>query len=485
MGKISGFLEYSRKDPQKLPAQERVKNYKEFELPVVQETLKEQAARCMDCGVPFCNTGCPLGNLIPDWNDLNYHELPGEAIDALHATNNFPEVTGRVCPAPCEAACVLGINADPVAIKLIERATADRAISEGWIVPQPPVERTGKKVAVIGSGPAGLAAAQQLARAGHLVTVFERDDRIGGLLVYGIPDFKMEKDLIDRRVEQMKAEGVEFRTGVLVGEEVTGDQLRKEFDAICLAIGSRVPRDLPIPGRDLDGIHFAMDFLTQQNRRVAGLPVPEETAILAGGKKVVVIGGGDTGSDCIGTSNRQGAVSVTNFEIMPMPPETRAESTPWPRWPLMLRTSSSHEEGVERKFAVGTQSFVGENGKVTALKCSEVMFEGGQLKSVPGTEFDVEADLVLLAMGFIHPEKPGIVEQLGVELDGRGNIKVDAETFATSVPNVYAAGDCQRGQSLVVWGIADGRKAARAIDARLMGTTTLPKGNQADPRFNA
>jgi len=485
MGKISGFLEYGRKEPKKIAPQERVKNYREFELPVIQETLKEQSARCMDCGVPFCNTGCPLGNLIPDWNDHNFQGHAQEAIDALHATNNFPEVTGRVCPAPCEAACVLGINADPVAIKLIERATADRAIDEGWIVPRPPTERTGKRVAVIGSGPAGLAAAQQLARAGHLVTVFERDDRLGGLLMYGIPDFKMEKDLIARRVEQMKGEGVLFRTSVDVGVDITAQQLRSEFDAVCLAMGSRVPRDLPLAGRDLQGIHFAMDFLTQQNRRVAGDTVPDDGAILATGKKVVVVGGGDTGSDCIGTSNRQGALSVANFEIMPMPPGARAESTPWPRWPLMLRTSSSHEEGVERKFAVGTLEFVGENGQVKALRCSEVRFEGGQLINVPGTEFELEADLVLLAMGFVHPEKPGIVEQLGVALDPRGNIKVDPETFATSVPGVFAAGDCQRGQSLVVWGIADGRKAARAIDERLMGTTTLPKGNQADPRFNA
>lgn len=485
MGKISGFLEYGRKDPKKLAPQERLKNYKEFELPVVQETLKEQAARCMDCGVPFCNTGCPLGNLIPDWNDHTYNGLASEAIDALHATNNFPEITGRICPAPCEAACVLGINAEPVSIKLIERATGDRAISEGWIVPQPPTDRTGKKVAIVGSGPAGLAAAQQLARAGHLVTVFERDDRIGGLLCYGIPDFKMEKDLIARRVEQMKGEGVEFRTSVAVGVDITVEHLKAEFDAICLAIGSRVPRDLPMPGRELTGIHFAMDFLTQQNRRVAGDVVPDDIAILAGGKKVVVIGGGDTGSDCIGTSNRQGAVSVTNFEIMPMPPETRAESTPWPQWPLMLRTSSSHEEGVERKFAVGTLRFNGENGAVKSISCAEVVFENGQLKSKPGTEFEIEADLVLLAMGFVHPEKPGLVEQLGLALDARGNIKVDPDTFATSVPGIFAAGDCQRGQSLVVWGIADGRKAARAIDERLMGTTTLPKGNQADPRFSA
>lgn len=485
MGKTTGFIEYGRKSPEKIAPSERVKNYHEFELPVVQETLKEQAARCMDCGVPFCNTGCPLGNLIPDWNDHNYHELPREAIDALHATNNFPEVTGRICPAPCEAACVLGINADPVAIKLIERTTADRAFSENWVVPQPPVDKTGKTVAVIGSGPAGMAAAQQLARAGHDVTLFERDDRIGGLMTYGIPDFKMEKHIIERRVEQMKAEGVVFKTGVAVGQDITGDQLRQQFDAVCLAIGSRVPRDLPIAGRELEGIHFAMDFLTQQNKRVAGDVVPDAEAILATNKNVVVIGGGDTGSDCIGTSNRQGAKSVTNFEIMPMPPDNRAESTPWPRWPLMLRTSSSHEEGVERKFSVTTLDFQGEDGKVKNLRCAEVKFENGRFEPVPGTEFDLPADLVLLAMGFVHPEKPGVVEQLGVDLDQRGNIAVNQETFATSVPGVFAAGDCQRGQSLVVWGIADGRKAARAIDEYLMGTTTLPKGNQADPRFHA
>lgn len=484
MGKDTGFLEYGRKDPEKLPVEERVRNYNEFELPVLQETLREQGARCMDCGVPFCNTGCPLGNLIPDWNDYTFRDQPREAIDSLHATNNFPEITGRICPAPCEAACVLGINDDPVAIKLIERATADKAFEENWVVPQPPVSKTGKRIAVIGSGPAGLAAAQQLARAGHDVTVFERDDRIGGLLTYGIPDFKMEKHLVTRRVQQMEAEGVVFKTSVDVGKEITGEDLKRDFDAVCLAIGSRIPRPLPVEGNDLEGIHFAMDFLTQQNKRVAGDTVPDEQAILATGKKVVVIGGGDTGSDCIGTSNRQGATSVANFEIMPLPPTERASSTPWPLWPLMLRISSSHEEGVERRFSVMTQKFNGQDGKVKSLTCTEVKFENGKLGPVPGTEFDLEADLVLLAMGFVHPEKEGIVAQLGVELDGRGNIKIDPESFASTVPGVFAAGDCQRGQSLVVWGIADGRKAARGIDKYLMSTTTMPKGNKADPRFN-
>jgi len=484
MGKTTGFLEYGRKAHQKVPAGERVAHYKEFELPVLRETLREQGARCMDCGVPFCNTGCPLGNLIPDWNDHAYRNLDQEAIDSLHATNNFPEITGRVCPAPCEAACVLGINDDPVAIKLIERSTADNAIEKGWIVPMPPTARTGKRVAIVGSGPAGMAAAQQLARAGHDVTLFERDDRAGGLLTYGIPDFKMEKDLVDRRMEQMKAEGVTLRTGVDIGTDISADELRKTFDAVCLAIGSRVPRDLPVPGRELDGIHFAMDFLTQQNRRVAGLPVAGAD-ILAGGKHVIVIGGGDTGSDCIGTSHRQGALSVTNFEIMPRPPDGRHTSTPWPYWPLMMRSSSSHEEGGERRFSVLTQSFRGQDGRVAGIVCAEVEFKGGRLETIPGTEFELPADLVLLAMGFVHPEKPGIVEQLGVALDPRGNVKVDPDTFATSIPGVFAAGDCQRGQSLVVWGIADGRKAARGIDAYLMGATSLPRGNRADPRFQS
>jgi glutamate synthase (NADPH/NADH) small chain len=472
VGKITGFLEFERLDPSKRPVGERVKDFREFELPVVQEKLAAQGARCMDCGIPFCNTGCPLGNLIPDWNDHVYRNDYRRAIVALQATNNFPEFTGRVCPAPCEAACVLGINDDPVSIKLIERSIADRAFDEQLIEPQPPKSRTGKKVAVIGSGPAGLAAAQQLNRAGHTVTLFERDDRIGGLLTYGIPDFKMEKSLVARRVEQMQAEGVVFKTSVNVGHDVTAADLRRDFDAVVLAMGSRVPRDLPIPGRELPGVHYAMDFLTQQNRRVAGDTVPDDIAILAGGKRVVVIGGGDTGSDCIGTSHRQGAVSVTSFEIMPRPPDERASSTPWPMWPLMLRTSSSHEEGGSRDFSVSTERFVG-NGKVERLECVRVELKNGRFQRVPGTEFVLEADLVLLAMGFVHPEQPGIVNDLGLALDGRGNVQVDKK-FMTSVPGVFAAGDCQRGQSLVVWAIADGRKAARAADEYLTGRSELP-----------
>jgi glutamate synthase (NADPH/NADH) small chain len=465
-------MEHGRAEALKRPAVERVRDFREFELPVVNDELRKQGARCMDCGIPFCNTGCPLGNLIPDWNDSVYRDNLREAIDQLHATNNFPEVTGRVCPAPCEAACVLGINDDPVSIKLIEHAIADRAFSANLVEPVLPRQRTGKKVAVIGSGPAGMAAAQQLNRAGHNVTLFEKDDRIGGLLTYGIPDFKLEKWIIERRVQQMREEGVVFKPGVDVGNAVTGEELRKEYDAVCLALGSRVPRDLPVPGRDLAGIHFAMDFLEQQNRRVAGDVVPDEIAILATGKKVVVIGGGDTGSDCIGTSHRQGAASVTSFEIMPRPPDDRAPHTPWPLWPLMLRTSSSHEEGGSRDWSVSTEHFVGENGHVTKLVCVRVELKNGSFAPMAGSQFEIEADLVLLAMGFLHPEQRGIVEQLGVELDGRGNVRVDAN-FMSSVPGVFAAGDCQRGQSLVVWAIADGRKAARGIDCFLMGKSEL------------
>jgi glutamate synthase (NADPH) small chain len=471
VGKVTGFLEYERFDPSKRAVAERLHDYKEFELPVVQETLVQQGARCMDCGIPFCNTGCPLGNLIPDWNDHVFRNQPELASISLHATNNFPEVTGRVCPAPCEAACVLGINDDPVSIKLVERAIADRAFAEGLVKPVLPKTRTGKTVAVIGSGPAGLAAAQQLARAGHTVTVYERDDRLGGLLTYGIPDFKLEKSLITRRIEQLTAEGVVFQTSADVGGAITGADLRAKHDAVLLAIGSRKPRDLVVPGRELPGVHFAMDFLTQQNRRVAGETVPDAGAILATGKNVIVIGGGDTGSDCIGTSHRQGAKSVTSFEIMPRPPEERASVTPWPQWPLMLRTSSSHEEGGTRDWSVSTERISG-NGRVEELHCVRVELKAGKFERVAGSEFTLPADLVLLAMGFVHPEREGVVEQLGVELDQRGNVRIDKSCMA-SVPGVFAAGDCQRGQSLVVWAIADGRRAARGVDQFLMGRSEL------------
>ena len=473
MGKITGFLEIRREGADKRPATERVRDWKEFDLPVVQDRLAQQGARCMDCGIPFCNSGCPLGNLIPEWNDAVFRDCSEEAIAALHATNNFPEVTGRVCPAPCESACVLGINDDPVSIKLIEKSVADRAFLEGLVRPHPPAVRTGKRVAVIGSGPAGLAAAQQLNRAGHQVTLLERDDRLGGLMTYGIPDFKLDKSLIERRVDQMRVEGVEFRTNVNVGVDITGAQLRSDFDAVCVAIGSRHPRDLDVPGRQLSGIHFAMDFLEQANRRVAGETIPDEIALEATGKHVIVIGGGDTGSDCIGTSHRQGAKSVTSLEIMPRPPERRSPSTPWPMWQQMLRTSSSHEEGGSRRWSVSTESFAGKDGRVTTLNGVDVELVGGRVQRVDGTEFELKADLVLLAMGFLHPERPGLLEQLGAELDGRGNLKID-DKFMTSLPGVFAAGDCQRGQSLIVWAIADGRRAARAVDVYLMGRSDLP-----------
>jgi len=470
VGKVTGFLEYGRKSQKKRPVAERLADSREFELPVLNSDLVEQSARCMDCGVPFCNTGCPLGNLIPDWNDSTYqNDLPA-AITALHATNNFPEFTGRVCPAPCEAACVLGINDDPVSIKLIEHSIIDRAFEAGLVKPILPLQLTGKKVAVVGSGPAGMAAAQQLARAGHSVTLFEKDDRIGGLLVYGIPDFKMEKNLIERRVAQMREEGVVFKPGVNIGVDITKEQLLLDFDAVCLTTGSRVPRALGVPGSELAGIHFAMDFLEQQNRRVAGDTLSGEQ-LLATGKDVVVIGGGDTGSDCIGTSHRQGARSVTNFEILPRPPEERAPQTPWPLWPLMLRSSSSHEEGGTRDFSIATESVSG-NGKVEKLHCVRVDWKGGKLERVAGTEFEVKADLVLLAMGFIHPEHGGIVQDLELALDPRGNIGVN-EDFMTSQKGVFAAGDCKRGQSLVVWAIAEGRKAAASIDRYLEGTSEL------------
>ena len=472
MGKITGFLDFEREEVARRSVQERIADWREIELPVLQEQLTRQGARCMDCGIPFCNTGCPLGNLIPDWNEHVFRGAYAAAMDALQSTNNFPEITGRVCPAPCETSCTLGINADPVSIKQIEHAIADRAFDEGLVVPQPPRIRTGKKVAVIGSGPAGMAAAQQLNRAGHAVTVFEKSDRIGGLLTYGIPDFKLDKQIIARRVTQMSDEGVEFRSGVEVGRDITFDQLRAEFSATCVAIGSRVPRDLSVDGRDLNGIHFAMDFLEQQNRRVSGASMAGDE-ITARGKRVVVVGGGDTGSDCIGTSHRQGALSVTNLEIMSKPPTLRSKSTPWPMWPLMLRTSSSHEEGGVRDYAVMTDRFSGIDGRVAKVHGVRVAFSDGKPSRVPGSEFEIDADLVLLALGFLHPEPTGLLEQLGAGKDARGNLKVDA-SFMTTVPGVFAAGDCQRGQSLVVLAIADGRRAARGIDSYLMGSSELP-----------
>lgn len=472
MGKITGFIEFKRQLAEKASVAERVQHYREFELPIVQEQLAHQGARCMDCGVPFCNAGCPLGNLIPEWNDAVYRQDFSEASRALHETNNFPEFTGRVCPAPCEAACVLNINDDAVSIKLIEKSIADQAWAQGDVVPCPPTVRTGKKVAIVGSGPAGLAAAQQLNRAGHNVTVFERDDRIGGLLTYGIPDFKLEPSVVERRTKQLVDEGVEFRTGVDVGRTVGIAALRADFDAVCFCIGSRVPRDLKLPGRDLNGIHFAMDFLVQQNRRNAGGLVPESEAITARDKHVVVVGGGDTGSDCIGTSNRQGAASVLNLEIMPRPPESPASHTPWPLWPLMYRTSTSHEEGAGRRFAVATTEFLGDGQDVKKMRCVRMEAVGGKLEPLPGSHFEVKADLVLLAMGFLHPEHRGPVDELDLALTSRGNIEVN-NRFMTSLPGVFAAGDAQRGQSLVVWAIADGRKAAREIDRFLMGRSEL------------
>jgi glutamate synthase (NADPH/NADH) small chain len=480
MGKVTGFLEIERHDRKYEPVAERIKHWHEFVLPLPEQELRDQAARCMDCGVPYCHgtsritglpTGCPVNNQIPDWNDLVYRDHWAEAARNLHSTNNFPEVTGRVCPAPCEASCTLNIDENPVTIKTIECEIADRAIALG-LKPELPPHKTGKKVAVVGSGPAGLACAQQLGRAGHEVHVYERWAKAGGLLRYGIPDFKMEKIHVDRRVEQMTAEGVIFHYGADVGITLPPDRLVNEHDAVVLSGGAEKGRDLPIPGRELKGIHFAMEFLPQQNRRVSGEPVGDVEPILATGKKVVVIGGGDTGSDCIGTSIRQGAVSVTNFEIMPQPPEHENKLLTWPDWPLKLRISSSHEEGAVREFAMLTQKFSGENGRVKKLQYVHV---DTKLKPVPGSEFEIEADLVLLAMGFVHPLHEGLLETLGVELDPRGNVKADTEAYATSIPKVFAAGDMRRGQSLVVWAIREGRQCAHAVDKFLMGTTTLPR----------
>ncbi len=459
MGKVTGFLEYTRELPQRRDPAVRIQDWLEIYQPFPEDHLRTQAARCMDCGVPFCHTGCPLTNIIPDWNDLVYHGRWKEAVRQLHATNNFPEFTGRICPAPCEAACVLGINEPAVTIKQIEKTIIDRAFDEGYIVPEPPEVKSGKRVAVIGSGPAGLAAAQQLARAGHDVTVFEKSDRLGGLMRYGIPNFKMEKHLIDRRLEQLRGEGVRFQTSAHVGVNVAVEDLRREFDAVLLAGGSEQPRNLNVPGRELKGIHFAMEFLPQQNRVCEGDSVPDQ--ILATGKNVVIIGGGDTGADCLGTSHRHGARSVTQFELLPKPPETRSPATPWPMWPLQLRVESSHEEGGTRDWSVSTVRFSGDDhGNVKQLHAVRV---SPKLEPLPGTEFTLDADLVLLAMGFTGPVKGGMIEQLGVNLDARGNVATDA-SHATSVAGVFAAGDMRRGQSLVVWAIAEGRKAAAAID---------------------
>ena len=468
MGKVTGFLEYTRELPARRPPAERVNDWFEVYQPFPEEKARTQAARCMDCGVPFCHSGCPLGNLIPDFNDAVYRGRWDEASRHLHATNNFPEITGRICPAPCEAACVLGINQPPVAIRQLEREISERAFADHLIGPEAALPRTGKGVAVIGSGPAGLAAAQQLARAGHEVTVFEKDDRIGGLLRYGIPAFKLEKRILDRRLEQLRAQGVRFKTNAHVGGNVAVAELRRRFDALLLAGGAQHPRDLRVPGRELGGIHFAMDFLPQQNRRVEGDTIPEDRAILATGKRVVVIGGGDTGADCVGTCHRQHAASVTQFELMPQPPRERAASTPWPMWPLQLRTETSHEEGGTREWGISTVNFEGDaQGRVRRLNGVWVGPPPG-FAPQPGTEFAVEAELVLLAMGFLGPVRAGMLEQFGVALDARGNVAAGTDHM-TSVPGVFAAGDMRRGQSLVVWAIAEGRKAAEGIDRYLRG----------------
>ncbi|MEK6593573.1 MAG: glutamate synthase subunit beta, partial [Pseudomonadota bacterium] len=473
MGKITGFMEFERLHESSEAPQERVKHWREFLHHLTDEQAGVQGARCMDCGTPFCMSGCPINNIIPDWNDLVYRQDWQQALDTLHSTNNFPEFTGRVCPAPCEAACTLNVNNDPVGIKSIEHAIIDKGWEAGWVVPQPAGRKTGKRVAVIGSGPAGLACAQQLARAGHDVVVFEKENRIGGLLRYGIPDFKMEKSLIDRRMAQMRAEGVEFRINQKVGVDVPAKTLAAEFDAVVLSGGAESPRELPVPGRALDGVHFAMEFLPQQNKRVAGDEVPGQ--ILATGKHVIVIGGGDTGSDCVGTSNRHGAKSITQFELLPQPPEHENKPLVWPYWPVKLRTSTSHEEGCKRDWAVATKAFEGSNGKVEKLIAARVEWRNGKMQEIPGSEFEMKADLVLLAMGFLGPEQAGLLQELGLETDARSNVKADTENYRTSVAKVFAAGDMRRGQSLVVWAIREGRQCARAVDEFLMGSSELPR----------
>lgn len=483
MGKPTGFLEIERHDRGYAPVEERLKHWHEFVVPLPRDELRQQASRCMSCGIPFCHQGCPVNNQIPDFNELVHRDQWKEALENLLSTNNFPEFTGRICPAPCEASCTLNIPDTPVTIKSIECQIIDRGWEEGWIKPQPSERGTGKRVAVVGSGPAGLACAQQLARAGHATTVFEKSDRIGGLLRYGIPDFKMEKHLIDRRVRQMEAEGVIFRTNFEVGKMVSVERLLDDYDVLVMANGAEDPRNLEIPGRELDGVHYAMEFLVQQNKRNAG--DPESIAAPAGtlnarGKHVVVIGGGDTGSDCIGTSNRHGAASVTQLEIMPRPPERENKSLTWPDWPLKLRTSSSHQEGAEREFAVVTKRAIGQDGRITALECARVEWVAGpdgrqQMREVEGSTFELKADLVLLAMGFVGPVKAGVVAQSGVDLDPRGNVKANVVDYRTSAPNIFACGDARRGQSLVVWAIREGRQCARAVDEFLMGVSKLPR----------
>ncbi|MBX3497049.1 MAG: glutamate synthase subunit beta [Parvibaculum sp.] len=472
MGKITGFLEIDRQDRKYLPAADRIRNYNEFVIPLAEDALRDQAARCMDCGIPYCHNGCPVNNQIPDWNDLVYRDDWEEACRNLHSTNNFPEFTGRICPAPCEASCTLNLTEAPVTIKTIECAIVDRGWQEGWIAPQRPVAKTGKKIAIVGSGPAGLAAAQQLSRRGHEVHVFERQAKAGGLLRYGIPDFKMEKHHIDRRIAQMEKEGTIFHYGVHVGVNKSAKDLDREFDAVLLTGGAEKPRDLEVEGRELSGVHFAMEFLPQQNRRVSDEPIGQVEPILAGGKHVVVIGGGDTGSDCIGTSFRQGAVSVTQLEIMPAPPEKENKLLTWPDWPLKMRTSSSQAEGAARDFAVMTRRILGKDGHVRAIECVRV---DEKMQAIPGSEFEIKADLVLLAMGFVHPVHEGMLAELGLQLDKRGNVAADTATYKSSLDRIFAAGDMRRGQSLVVWAIREGRQAAREVDLFLMGETTLPR----------
>ena len=478
MGKPTGFLEIGRELPERRPVAERVTDWREINRELPEEKVRAQGARCMNCGIPFCHKGCPLGNIIPDWNDLVYKNRWREALDRLLATNNFPEFTGRLCPAPCEGSCVLAINSDPVTIKQIELEIIEHAFRHGWVKPEPPLVRTGKSVAVVGSGPCGLAAADQLNRAGHRVTVFERADRIGGLLRYGIPEFKLEKGILDRRLKLMTAEGVVFRPNAEVGVNISVEELRSKFDAILLAAGATLPRDLKVPGRDLDGIHFAMEYLPQGNRRCAGDTVPEATLISATGKRVVIIGGGDTGADCLGTAHRQGAASVTQFELLPRPPASRTPDNPWPLWPNIFRVSTAHEEGGERDYCISTRHFSGDEGRVKRLHGVRVEFTPGPngrptMRELPGTEFEMDVDLVFLAMGFLGPERNAMLAQLGVAITERGTVAADANKM-TDIPGIFAAGDTARGQSLVVWAIAEGRQAARGIDAYLMGSTTLP-----------